>query len=90
MHNIPSFLLLAVVIISWKKNELVGAIVFSLAGLAYIINLAITAATTKINTNQSTLANMGMAISWSLTIAAPAILVGILFFINWLKKRKKH
>lgn len=35
MHNIPALILLAVVIISWK-HELVGGIVFTLAGLLYV------------------------------------------------------
>jgi len=34
MHNIPAMILLVVLIISWK-HELVGAIVFILAGLLY-------------------------------------------------------
>jgi hypothetical protein len=90
IHNIPALLLLVIVIISWKKNELVGGIVFTLAGLAYMLRVIITAATTKIDTSQSTLANIGIAISWSLTIAVPAILIGTMFIITWLKKRKKH
>jgi hypothetical protein len=88
IHNIPALLLLIIVIIAWKKNELVGAIVFTLAGLFYIIAIAIPGATRSIDTSQSQLANIMVAISWSLTIAAPAILVGILFFINWRGKRK--
>ena len=36
MHLIPSFILAAVVAVSWKR-ELVGAVVFTLFGLGYII-----------------------------------------------------
>jgi predicted neutral ceramidase superfamily lipid hydrolase len=74
MHNIPSLILLAVLLISWKY-EIVGGIVFILAGLAYII---------------LTLVRVPwyMAISWSMTIAGPAFLIGILFLVNWYKKRK--
>lgn len=75
MHNIPVFILLAVLIISWK-HEIVGGIAFTLAGLAYII-LTLNAEIPWY-----------IAISWSLTIAGPAFLVGILFFINWRKKQK--
>ena len=75
MHNIPALILLAVVIISWKR-ELVGAIAFILAGLLYIC---------------LTIFNRDipwyLALSWSMTIAGPALLVGILFFIGWRKKR---
>lgn len=74
IHNIPSFVLLAVVIISWKR-EIVGGIGFILAGLLYIFLLV-------------TRANFEWyMISWSLTIAGPAFLVGILFLVNWFKKK---
>ena len=36
MHNVPSLILLAVLIISWKY-EIVGVITFILAGLFYIL-----------------------------------------------------
>ncbi len=74
MHNIPALILLAVVLVSWK-HELVGAIVFTLAGLLYIIITALNV-------------SVALALSWSFIIAGPAFLVGILFFINWLKKGK--
>ena len=38
MHNIPSLVLLIVLLISWKR-EIVGGIIFILAGLLYIIRL---------------------------------------------------
>src|SRR3989339_1835588 len=36
MHNIPSFILLAVLLISWRY-EILGGVTFILAGLLYII-----------------------------------------------------
>jgi hypothetical protein len=78
MHNLPALFLLIILIISWK-HEIVGGIVFILAGLAYII-----------------LAESGSeliwyeTLLWSLIIAGPALLIGILFLINWLKKGKHH
>jgi len=74
MHNIPSLILLIVLLIAWKY-EIVGGIVFILAGLAYLI-LTLTRVPWY------------MAISWSMTIAGPAFLIGILFLVNWYKKRK--
>lgn len=73
MHNIPVLVLLVVLIISWKY-EIVGGIVFILAGLLYII------------------VSIGrvewyIALVWSLNIAGPAFLIGILFLMNWYKKR---
>jgi hypothetical protein len=35
IHNIPTFILLTVLIISWK-HEIVGGVVFILAGILYI------------------------------------------------------
>ncbi|MFH1222267.1 MAG: hypothetical protein V1492_04230, partial [Candidatus Micrarchaeota archaeon] len=79
MHNIPAFILLVIVIISWK-HELVGAIAFILAGLLYILQTFISIIMGGLDWR--------MALSWSLTIAGPAFLVGILFLIGWLKKKK--
>lgn len=75
MHNIPVLILLFVVLISWK-HELVGGIIFTLAGLFYMFTL----------TMNATLA-WYIALSWSMTIAGPALLIGILFLVNWHKKR---
>ncbi len=75
MHNIPSLVLLAVLLIAWK-HEIVGAIFFVLAGLVYIIMLLANPAFPRDN------------IVWSLIIAGPVWLIGILFYLNWVKKRK--
>jgi len=79
MHNIPSLVLLIVVIVAWKR-ELVGAIAFILAGLLYTF-LCIARYV------MSTPAEWYMLL-WSMIIAVPAFLVGILFLIGWYKKRK--
>ncbi len=75
MHNIPVFILLAVLIISWKR-EIVGGIVFILAGLLYSgMSVARVA--------------MSSGAEWSfLIIAGPALLIGILFLVGWVQKRK--
>lgn len=80
MHNIPAIILLIVVIISWK-HELVGGVGFILAGILYILALLIGG----LRSNQF----QWYMLSWSLTIAGPAFLVGILFLINWFQKKKK-
>jgi hypothetical protein len=74
IHNIPALFLLIILIISWK-HEIVGGIVFILAGLFYILMLAMNP---KFE---------WYMLSWSATIAGPAFLTGILFIMNW---RKKH
>jgi hypothetical protein len=78
MHNIPSVILIIILIISWKK-EIVGAFAFLSGGLAYIgiiINNTI---------------NSGFELYyliWVFQISGPAFLIGILFWINWKKKNK--
>lgn len=79
MHNIPSLILLAVLLISWN-HEIVGGIVFILFGLWYC-GLSIY----RVMMSNPTEWYM---LSWSLTIAGPAFLIGILFMIGWFKKRK--
>ncbi len=74
MHNIPTFIILIVIIIAWKY-EIVGGIAFILASLAYVI---FTARSVK----------WYLALSWSLIISGPAFLIGILFMINWFKKKQ--
>ncbi len=74
MHNIPALALLIVLLISWKY-EIVGGIAFILAGLLYIVLL---------------LRNPfeWYMLSWAIQIAGIAFLIGILFLMNWSKKRK--
>lgn len=78
MHNIPVFILTILLIIAWK-HEWLGAITFILGGLLYISKLVVMAAINGFE---------WYAISWSLTIAGPAIFIGILFWINWKRKKK--
>ena len=78
MHNIPSIVLLVLLIISWK-HELVGAIVFALAGALYMGMILV-----------RMLANPfeWYMLSYSLIISGPAFVIGILWILNW-KERKK-
>lgn len=78
MHNIPSLILLLVLIISWKY-EIVGGIAFILAGLAYILLILV-----------DTLDNQfeWYMLVWALQISGPAFFIGILFLMNWYKKRR--
>ncbi|MHB8830991.1 MAG: DUF7670 domain-containing protein [Patescibacteria group bacterium] len=75
MHNIPSLVLLLVLIIAWKR-ELVGATVFFLAGLAYIVSV--------VSRSQFE----PYVISYSFIIAGPAFVIAALFLIGWQRKRK--
>jgi len=80
VHNIPALILLIVLLISWKY-EIVGGVVYILAGVLYVLMI-------QMNILRSSFE--WYMISWILIIAGPAFLIGILFIINWLKKRNNH
>lgn len=79
MHNIPSIILIILLVIAWKK-EIVGAVTYLGAGLLYV-GLVIYNVT-----------NSGLpwyiGISWNITIAGPAFIIGILFLINWRNRKE--
>lgn len=75
IHNIPALLLLGILIISWR-HEVVGAVVFTLAGLFYAVMLL------KEPDFE------WYMLSWIAIISGPALLVGILFTLNWYRKKK--
>nr|MBA4404818.1 hypothetical protein [Nanoarchaeum sp.] len=75
MHNIPTIILLVALLIFWKY-EIVGAIAFILAGLIYIILL-------MRNPFE------WYYLAWAIQISGIAFVIGILFFINWSRKKKE-
>lgn len=79
IHNIPVFILTGLLIISWK-HEIVGAVVFILVGILYIALL--------LRTILMNLPYQWYMLSWSVQVAGPAFLIGILFLIGWFKKKK--
>jgi hypothetical protein len=78
MHNIPVFILTGLLVIAWK-HEAVGAVTFISAGVLYSGLTVFRAIHSEIP--------WYLSVSWSLTIAGPAFLVGILFLLNWKRKR---
>lgn len=79
MHNIPVFILLVLLIVAWK-HEWLGAFVFILAGVLYIVQLLISILRSP--------PYQWYMLSWALMISGPSLLIGILFLINWRQKRK--
>ena len=77
MHNIPSFVLLAVTLVAWKR-EIVGAVAFFLAGLAYI-------ALVMVRPDFE-----WYRIAWIVQISGPAFLIGFLYWLNWKRKKAKN
>lgn len=78
IHNVPVFILTTVLIISWKR-EIVGAITFFSAGILYIAMMISSGLKGQFE---------WYMLSYSLIIAGPAFLIGALFLINWLNKKK--
>jgi hypothetical protein len=78
MHNIPALILMAVLIVSWKR-EIVGGIAFILAGFLYI---AVVLGTRAFKNGFE-----WYMITWFLTISGPAFLIGALFLAGWHRKR---
>lgn len=80
VQNIPVFILAIVLWISWKY-EIVGGIVFNVAGMAFFMINFIGSVMQGFDTWYESL---GVA----LIISVPALLIGILFMIGWYKKKK--
>lgn len=78
MHNIPVFILLIILLISWKY-EIVGGTGFILAGILYIGFII------------ANLIKTGFEwyyLIWTIQISGVAFFIGILFLINWSRKKK--
>ena len=77
MHNIPSIVLLLITLMAWK-HEIVGAVAFALAGLAYMILV---------------FANLGAEemwytrILWVVNISGPAFLIAGLYYVGWRRRK---
>ena len=80
MHSIPSFILLAALILAWKR-ELWGGIIIGLIGLAtapFVYSL-----------NYSRNHSIGASLVVILLINIPFIVIGILFIVSyWVKRRR--
>ena len=77
IHNIPTFTLLVILLISWK-NEIVGGIAFIMAGLVHMIFSVV-----RVDAEPWYISFVA-----SLIIDVPAFLIGILFLIGWFKKKR--
>jgi hypothetical protein len=75
MHLIPSFVLIAVLVLAWRW-EWIGAALYSAAGLLYVGWVV----------SISRPVPPAMRLIWILTIAGPAFVIAGLFLANWLKR----
>ncbi len=79
MHLIPSFILLALLIVAWKW-EYIGGIIFTVIGLGLSPFIFMH----NYNMNHS----VGISLAILLAITFPFVVVGILFIISHFMKKK--
>ena len=79
IHLIPSFILLAFLVIAWKR-EFAGGILFIITGITSSILVYIM--------NYNRLHSVGKSLGIVAIIAVPFIIAGILFLISYLLKKK--
>jgi hypothetical protein len=79
MHNIPIFALIGFLILAWKR-EWIGGIGFILAGILYFIFVAVNMIKTGFE---------WFYLAWVAQISGVAFFIGIMFFLNWFRKKKK-
>lgn len=82
IHLIPSYILIGLLIIAWKW-ELVGGIIYTIAGLAFCIFLFLVN-----HSRNHTAALQSFVIA--LLIAFPFVIAGILFIISYYRGKKNH
>lgn len=76
IHNIPAILLAVVIWVSWKY-EIVGGIVFIIAGLAHMVSSVV-----RVDAEPWYISFLA-----SLIIDVPAFFIGILFLVGWFKNK---
>jgi hypothetical protein len=75
MHLIPSFVLIAVLVLAWRW-EWIGAALYGGAGLLYVAWVV----------SMSRPVPPAIRLVWILMIAGPAFAIAGLFLANWLKR----
>jgi len=75
IHEIPVFVLIAVLILAWRW-EWIGAALYALAGLLYAAWVV----------SMSRPVPPAMRLIWILMIAGPAFIIAGLFLANWLRR----
>ena len=79
MHLIPSFILLAILLVAWKW-EFVGGLIFTIIGLVFTPIIFIH----NYRMNES----LWMSVGIVLMITIPFVVVGVLFMVSHYKKKK--
>jgi hypothetical protein len=79
MHLIPCIVLVAVLILAWRR-EWIGAVLYAIAGAVYAIWAVSGPRAVPLVTR----------LVWILVIAGPAFLIAFLFLLNWRKHEELH
>lgn len=77
MHNIPVFILIGMLVISWKQDR-TGAILWGFVGF-----LALGLLFFNVHIREFTIYH----VTWLLTIPAPMFLISFLYYRNWKQKQ---
>jgi len=81
IHLIPSYILLAMLIVAWKW-EYSGGITFTITGLAFCVSVFL------LNHNRNQFSVAQSAVN-ALLVAFPFVIVGVLFIVSYKKKKGK-
>ena len=79
MHLIPSFVLIAALVLAWRW-EWIGAALYAAAGSLYVWWVV----------SMSRPVPPAIRLIWILTIAGPTFVIAGLFLANWLKRAELH
>lgn len=80
IHLIPSYILLAMLLVAWKW-EYSGGITFTITGLAFCVAVFLL----NHNRNQFSVAQSTIN---ALIVAFPFVIVGVLFIVSYKKKKR--
>ena len=82
IHLIPSYIMIALLVIAWKW-EYVGGIIFTVIGFAFCVSVFL------LNYYRNHF-SIAQSIISTLIVAVPFVLVGILFMMSHNKKKQKN
>jgi prolipoprotein diacylglyceryltransferase len=80
LHLIPSFILIAILIVAWKW-ERTGGIILTIAGLVFSVSVFLL----NYNRNHSAVKSFFIV----LMVCIPFVIAGILFIISFYRKKKE-
>ena len=81
LHLIPSYIMIALLVIAWKW-EYVGGIIFTILGFGFSVSVFL------LNYNRNHFSALQSLVNM-LIVAIPFVLVGILFIVSYNKKKRE-